>query len=142
VRSWREDTPQAVQDDLDGLLGVALERAEHGLRERGVLHPFAAAVGDDGGLTLTMGDAGTGAPTAEVVELLYAGLRGQRDAYRAVAFVVDVRVEGGDAVRVEAEHRDGGPAIGVVMPYQRSRFRKTLATGELSAFEGQRRVWT
>jgi hypothetical protein len=141
MRSWRADAPRAVQDDLDGLLGVVLERAEQSLRERGVLHPFAAAVGDDGRVTLTMGDAGDGAPTTEVVELLYAGLRAQRDAYRAVAFVVDVRIEGGDAVRVEAEHRDGGPAIGVVMPYQRSRFRKTLTTGELAAFEGQRRVW-
>jgi len=55
----------------------------------------------------------------------------------------DVRVAGGDAVRVEAEHRDGGPhALVVVAPYRREGLvKKTVTYGSMAVSEGVRRVW-
>jgi len=58
-----------------------------------------------------------------------------------VAFVADVRVEGSDAVRVELEHAEG-VAIVFLMPYSRSRFKKSLTFSEPNASAGQRRIWT
>jgi hypothetical protein len=68
-----------------------------------------------------------------------------------VAFVadVDVDVDGGRAVRVEAEHRDGGPALIVLMPYTlkeldgpEGRLKNAVIAGELRSLLGERHIWT
>ncbi len=46
--SWREGTPQSVQDDLDELLEAALSLAEKHLAERSAFMPFGLAVDNDG----------------------------------------------------------------------------------------------
>jgi hypothetical protein len=79
--SWRDDTTQAVQDDLDLLSHEALSAARCFLaKQRGV----------------------------------------------------------------ELEHRDGGPALTLLLPYsvQRRRLRRSVEVGELTAAQGERRVWT
>jgi len=77
-----------------------------------------------------------------VLASLYAGTSGNRGACRAAAFVADVRANGSDAVRVEAEHRDGGPGLLILMPYQRKGLVKKVVTyGQMTAGPGERRVW-
>ena len=143
--SWRETTPQAVQDDLDGVVSAALDTAEHLLVKNGEFFPFGMTVGDGGDVGMAGGDPGLGEAPASlaVLETLYAGAKGNRDAYRAVAFVADVAASGGDAVRVEAEHRDGGPPLVVVMPYVRKGLvKKAVTFGQMTADAGERRIWT
>ena len=141
--SWRDDTPQAVQDDLDGILDEALRAAEHLLEKNGEFFPFAVTLDAAGQTTMVGADPGEGERPASqaVLELLYAGAADDRDRLRAVAFVAPVEGEGQDEVRVETEHRDGGPAITAFLPYATKRLRRSVAFGELTAEAGERRVW-
>jgi hypothetical protein len=144
VTSWRDSTPQAVQDDLDSLVGSAMDAAEQLLNKNGEFFPFCLTVGMDGEPGFVHGDPGLGEqpPSQAVLEVLYDGAVSQRDALRAVAFVADVRFEGLDAVRAEVEHRDGGPGLAVVAPYSFAGFiRKRTRFGDLHLAEGKRRTW-
>jgi hypothetical protein len=62
-------------------------------------------------------------------------------ALSAAAFVAPVESQEGDAVRVELEHRDGGPALELLLPYRGADRRGSLELGELTAAAGDRRVW-
>ncbi|MDX6286994.1 MAG: hypothetical protein QOG53_2479 [Frankiales bacterium] len=142
--SWRETTPQLVQDDLDAVLSAALDAAQNLLNKNGEFFPFGVTVSETGEVGLAAAD-GLGEQPASTVVLdnLYAGVSGNRDAYRAAGFVADVKADRSDAVRVEAEHRDGGPALVVLMPYQRKGMvKKVVQYGQMSAGAGERRIWT
>jgi len=143
--SWRNETPPTVQEDLDLLADEALSAATHLLGEqRGELYPFGVRLPADGKPELVGADRGEGehpAPEA-LLDLLYESMSAMRDGARAVAFVAHVETPEGDAVRVELEHRDGGPALVLLLPYRRRRLRRALETGDLVATPGERRVWT
>ena len=141
--SWRDDTPQAVQDDLDGILDEALRAAQHFLEKNGEFFPFAVTLDAGGQMTMVAADPGEGEQPASqsVLDMLYAGAADDRDRLRAVAFVAPVEADGQDEVRVETEHRDGGPAIAAFLPYATKRLRRSVTFGELTAGTGERRVW-
>ena len=77
-----------------------------------------------------------------VLDLLYNGVAAQSDAIRAAAFASPVETADGDAVRVEIEHRDGGPALVLLLPYRTKKLRKAVEFGELTAGAGERRIWS
>ena len=139
MASWRDSTPDAIQNDLDGLFGMCLDAAEHFLTKNGEFMPFAFAVNNGG--EAGMKAAGEDMPASDMLDLLIDGMRSEADENRAVGFVVDVAIAGGDAVRVNLEHRDGGPALELISPYKISRFKKELNFAETSVAEGSRRVW-
>jgi hypothetical protein len=144
MASWRDTTPQPVQDDLDAVVSSALDSALSMLTKRGEFFPFGVTVSGDGDVALAAADPGLGEhpDSTSVLASLYAGAAGNRAAFRAAAFAADVRANGGDAVRVEAEHRDGGPALVVLMPYaKKGLVKKTVAYGQMSVSAGERRVW-
>jgi hypothetical protein len=62
-----------------------------------------------------------------------------RDDLRAAAFVADVLAGGSDAISVQVEHRDGGPAIQVLQQF--AKVGTGIEYGATSASEAQRRVW-
>ncbi len=145
VRSWRESTPEPVQEDLDGIATAALSAAREMITKHGEFFPFGMTVGNEGEVGLAAADPGLGERAASLAVLsgLYDGAVGNRGTYRAVGFVADVRTNGGNAVRVEAEHRDGGPPLVILMPYQRKGLvTKTVTYGQMTVSEGMRRVWT
>jgi hypothetical protein len=145
VTSWRDTTPQTVQDDLDSLVGPAIDAAEQFLNSRGEFFPFCLTIGPDGELGFVHGDPDLGErpPSQAVLDVLYRGAAAQQDTLRAAAFVADVRLDGSDAVRVEIEHRDGGPGLAVLAPYAlRGLVRKRARFGDLQLAEGARRIWT
>lgn len=141
--SWRDDTPQAVQDDLDELADRALRTAQHLLEKNGEFLPFAVILADDGTPRLAAADPGEGEqPSSQhVLERLYRGAAGQGDANRAAAFTAPVATTDGDAIRVEIEHRDGGPAVVLLLPYEHDAQRATTSYGALAAGTGERHVW-
>lgn len=141
--SWRSSTPEPVQDDLDALLDSALSAAEHLLDKNGEFYPFAMTLDDEGDTALVAGleDEDDHPSSQAVLELLYEALTQDREARRCVAFVALVLGEEGDAVRVESEHRDGGPAPVVFLPYARKRLRRSIAFGDMVAEVGARRIW-
>ena len=143
--SWRDETPPAVQDDLDLLAHEALSAATHLLgKQGGEFYPFGVRLPVDGEPEFVGADPGEGehpAPQA-VLDLLHESMSAMREGTRAVAFAAPVEIPEGDAVRVELEHRDGGPALLLLLPYRRRRLRRSVETGELVATPGERRVWS
>jgi hypothetical protein len=107
------------------------------------MFPFGAAVTTEGQVRLVGADPASGEHPAsqDVLGLLYEGARQTRADRRAVAFAADVLLkDGADAVRIELEHRDG-TALVLLVPYTRSRFKKTVALGQMSGGVGERRIW-
>ena len=143
--SWRDETPQTVQDDLDLLAHETLSAATHLLgRQQGELYPFGMRLPADAEPELVGADPGEGEHPASqaVLDLLYESMRAMRDGTRAVAFAAAVETPEGDAVRVELEHRDGGPALALLLPYRLRKLRRSVDTGDLVAAPGERHVWT
>ena len=143
--SWRDETPLAVQDDLDLLAHEALPAATHLLAKQwGEFYPFGVRLPADGTPELVGADPGEGEhPAAEaMLDLLYESMSAMREGTRAVAFAAPMETPEGDAVRVELEHRDGGPALALLLPYRRRRLRRAVQTGDLVAAPGERRVWS
>lgn len=142
MTSWRASASQWAQDDLDGLLNVVLRLAENLLGKNGEFFPIGGLVSLPGEASLTGADPGLGEHPASdlVLAHLYDGARTNASNARAAAFVADVRANGSDAVRVELEHQEG-VALVVLLPYSRSRFKKTVTFGQMSVAEGQPRIW-
>jgi hypothetical protein len=112
VSSWRDSASQGAQDDLDGLLNAALPFATQQLDSQGEFFPFGVVLSDAGETRMVAGDAAEGdhRASAAVRSTIVEGLRSGRDQFRAIALAADVRLAGGDAVRVELEHREGQAA--------------------------------
>ena len=141
--TWRDDTPQPVQDDLDALVQAAYDEAGGLLARRRDFAPFAVVVHADGRHDRVASDPGPGPePESRVLlERLVASVRGDSDDYRAVGFVALVLTRAGDAVRVELEHRDGGPALLLLRPCRVNRLRRRVAMGAVAGSFGSRLVW-
>jgi hypothetical protein len=142
MSSWRDSASPQAQDDLDGLLGAVLPFAQQQLERRGEFFPFGARVTRDGEVVLLAGDPALGEQPASqsVLDVLYEGARAEAAASRAAAFVADVKVDGGDAIRAELEHAEG-PSMTVLLPYSRSRLRKSVSYGAIRAGLGNPHIW-
>ena len=137
--TWREETPQEVQDDLDLLTDEALKAAEHLLERHREFLPFAVSLNADGAVALVGAEPGEDTSSQAMLDLLQRGLLDQRETLRGAALVSMVE---GDAVRAEIEHRDGGPSIALFAPYTIKRLRRTVTYGEITAEAGERLIWT
>jgi hypothetical protein len=143
--SWRDETPQSVQDELDLLAHETLDQATYLLGKlRGELYPFGVRLCADGHPETLSVYPGEGEHPSVDLGMLYELATVMRDGTRAVAFVALVETSDGDAVRVELEHRNGGPALVLLLPFQtqRRKLRRVVETGELVATIGERRIWT
>lgn len=139
--SWRDSASQQAQDDLDGLLNAALPFAQQMLDKNGEFYPYGVVLTDAGEGEMLAGWTGDDHPPSdEVLSLLLEGARQRSSALRAVALVADVRANGGDAIRVELEHREG-PVMTVLLAYKKRKFGRGLEYGAMSAGTAQRRVW-
>ena len=65
----------------------------------------------------------------------------QNGAARPAAVAALVKTTAGDAVRVELEHRGGGPSLPLLLPYRRNPLDKTFEFGHLAAGVSERRIW-
>ncbi|MEV6660176.1 hypothetical protein [Nocardia fluminea] len=135
--SWRDTTPQPVQDDMDDLLDAALTLAEERLTQRGEFYPFSMAIDASGDRKLL--GAGTG-DTRRAKEMSFGALRAMRPDIRAAAVVVDVSLPetGTSGIEVHIEHSNG-PAIGVLKPYTISN--GTVTAEPLEGFTAQHLIW-
>jgi hypothetical protein len=151
VSSWRDDTSQQAQDELDELLDVALHAAQGQLDAAGEFYPFGVALEAPGTTALVTPEVRTGprdvADVSEVFERCWEGLRHQASTLRAGAVVANVGGPDGDAVAVALEHAEGR-ALEVFLPYTRQdktngkKPAQKFLYGDLQAIAGQPRVWT
>jgi len=142
MASWRGSASQQAQDDFDELLNAVLPFAIETLGRRGEMYPYGATVGRDGQIAMTAADpaAVERSNSRDLLALLREGVTADKGALRAAAFVADLRMEGGDAIRVELEHSEGA-AIVVLLPYNRSRLRKSVKLGDMRVQLGALGVW-
>ena len=124
-------------------MNSALPFATQQLERRGEFFPYGVALDDAGEVRIIAADPGLGERPESVAVLatMVDGLRRERDRLRAVAIVADVRVSGGDAVRVELEHSEGH-AIAVLLPYTKKRFGRGVEFGPLAGASGTSQVWS
>ena len=144
MASWRDSLSEQAQADCGGLLGQVLPFAQQMLERHGEFYPYAVKVELDGQVGMAAGDPDNGEQPAStrILELLYAGLRSERDALRASAVVAGVKYgsPARDAIRVEIEHREGAH-LAVYMPYSKKGLRRRVEYGALEAGPGESRVW-
>jgi hypothetical protein len=142
MASWRTTASQLAQDDLDELLNAVLPFAIETLGRRGEMYPFGATLAKDGKTALAGAYLGEGVhpDSNDILALLRDGVTADKDALRAAAYVADVRVEGGDAIRVELEHSEG-VAITVLVPYSKSRLRRIVKPGAMRVQLGKLHAW-
>ncbi len=139
MTSWRDETSEEAQQDLDSLVGVSLERAELALEETGELRPFFVAVQLDGKKTVgTLGEEED--DSAEVVVKLLSVLLKRRDQYRAVAIVKDVTLRGSttEAIWVDLCHSEGA-SMTCYLPYEVEDGK--LTPGDMGAQASENLVW-
>ena len=130
---------------LDDVLEALLPFAHRLLDKHGEFFPFGAAMGRDGKISMVAGDTGTEHPPSdEVMDVIRAAMKRERDKYVAVGLCYDVRVRAiaGDAPTdancVSLEHRDG-LAVAVVEPYAKRGTK--IEYGSLSAQQGRKTVF-
>jgi hypothetical protein len=114
------DLPAAAPppDDLDLLLGAAIEAAAQLLSTNGEFYPFAIAVDAEGQLVAPEIKPASERPEVEeVLGLLVDALR-DSDGLRATVLCSDVVLADGDqdAIRLDLEPREGD-ALTVLVPY-------------------------
>lgn len=144
MTSWRETASPECQADLDELLNAALPFAQQMLAKHGEFFPYAVAMNRDGQIAMIAGYTGTEQPpSADVLAVLYDGLRAKADENRGAAVVADVRLRGEatDAIQIEAEHREG-IALKVFLPYRKGAAGGPLETGQMRAEPGEQRIWS
>jgi hypothetical protein len=142
MSSWRDSASQQAQDDLDGLLNIALPFAQQMLAKRGEFYPFGAVVIASGETRMLASNLGEERPaSADILSRLVAQLRQEQADLRAVAICSDVQLSDSGAVRVELEHRDGH-AMAVLLPYKSKRFGRGVEYAALRGSSANRQVWT
>lgn len=120
-----------------------MEAAQHLLGKNGEFFPFGFTLTTEGEQRMVAADPGLGEYPASqaVLDFLCEGVFSERDALRGAAFVSHVRMEGSDAISVQVEHRDGGPAMQILQHYAKKRFRGGLEYGATSVSGIERRIW-
>jgi hypothetical protein len=71
--SWRDETSQQAQDDLDELLDVALRAAQDKLDATGEFYPFAVALDEPGGTHQLTPEVRTGPRQVADVDEVFGG---------------------------------------------------------------------
>lgn len=87
-------------------------------------------VSRDGAVDLTRA-GGEGIASFRALDILYAGAHQEADRNRAAAFLADVQMPGGHAVRLEVEHADGlAFDIVIFVPAHQSAQVRAVCRGE------------
>lgn len=145
MSSWRDIASEQAQEDLDGLVGAAVNFAQQELATHGELFPFAVAVTATGTIEMieTRLDATDEHPrSTDVLKACVDSLRSKRGGIRACATASDVRLrepQSGEAIQVDLEHLDGH-ALTVILPYVKKR-RRDINYGPIQAHAGPHRIW-
>ena len=94
MSSWRDETSQETQDELDELLDVSLRTAKEKLDAAGEFYPFAVALDEPGATHQLTPEVKVGprqvADVSQVFELCWVALRSEAADLRAAAVVTNV----------------------------------------------------
>lgn len=142
MTSWRDSASDEAQAQFDELVGASLEVAERMLKKHGEFIPFAVVWrtgAPQSEMVMVVEDFDDLPESPRVIEQTVDALREQVDGLDAAAVVVDVLVNGQDAVSVALEHREG-VTLTVFLPYRRKRLGR-YEFGDPVAQEGEPRVF-
>jgi len=119
--SWRDDVPEAVQDDMDMLLEMILRFGREKLEQNGELVPFCLFIDPNDQVNVASANVGVAHADA-LVGALYEKMRVGMEEYRAFAVIQHRVTDRLGFLNVRLEHRDG-PALICAQPYKKPRFR-------------------
>jgi hypothetical protein len=138
-----EADADAAERDFTAMWRAALPIARDMLDQQRRVIPFAVAVSNEGGVSSVGVDlpARRRPPPRQMLVAVYRELAAKADDLRAVATVTDFDIQGGDAVVIALEHRDGTALIARV-PFVRRREGGPIVFGELEPHPGSPRLWT
>lgn len=142
--SWRDDTPQTVQSDLDEVLERIFQVVEQVLVDLPGILPFGVQTGRDGNAALVIPDPqeNDAQPVVStVMDEVLAILASRAQSLRVIGTAMPVEVDGVDAVCVEWEHRDGGPGLRLLRQYTPTRKGMAVQWGESQAQVVDKRLW-
>ena len=139
--AWRDDTSEGAQSDLDTVFSQAALLARTLLMRNREFFPFAATISTKGAVGLSTPVPDSTAPTVhDVIEAIMTELRRDKAGKRAYAVVALARgADGGEAVRIELEHKEG-LALLIGMPVLRDS-SGAVTFGDMAAHQGRRLVW-
>ncbi|WP_154604866.1 MULTISPECIES: hypothetical protein [Arthrobacter] len=142
MTSWRDSVSEAAQEDLEGLLNMALPFAHQCLAKYGEFVPFAAAIGTDGKPAFIMAEPREedASGSSEIIADCYHGLSKRHDELRAAIVVSNISLpnQGTDAIHLAAEHVEG-VSLSIVQPYLLAG--EAPQPGEMSVSLGEQIVW-
>lgn len=139
--AWRDDISEGAQSDLDTVFSQAALLARTLLMRNREFFPFGATISTKGavGLSTPVPDAAT--PTVhDVIDAIMTEFRRDKAGKRAYAIVALARTaDGGEAVRIELEHKEG-VALVIGVPVIRGE-SGAVTFGDMAAHPGQRLIW-
>lgn len=144
MSSWRDSASQQAQTDFDTLLSSCIGFTKKQIDEQGDFYPYAVVVDLDGHMQMVETELEDSHPNpASVIDALEGSLRAQRDSFRAVATVANVRLrqEDSDAVRVALEHSEG-LIFAVVLPYRPKELGSSPTYGEMQLMRATSAIWS
>jgi hypothetical protein len=138
-----ESDADAAERDFTAMWRVALPIAREMLEQHRRVFPFAVAVTNDGAVDSVGVDlpARRRPPPRQMLAAVQRALTAKADDLRAAAIVTDFDVEGGTAIVVELEHREG-TALTARVPFARRSPRGPVVFGDLEPHPGSPRLWT
>jgi hypothetical protein len=135
----------AAERDFTALWRAALPIARDMLQRERRLYPFAVAVALDGGLDSVGADLPVRrrrmSSPRQMLLVVEQALAAKADDLRAFALVTDFDVEGGPALVVQLEHRDG-TALMARVPFTKPSKTRPVRFGELEPHPGRPQLWT
>ena len=138
-----EADADAAERDFTAMWRAALPIARDMLEHQRRVIPFAVVITTDGGVSLVGLDLPERRrpPPRHMLASVQRALAAKADDLRAVATITDFDIEGGDAIVIELEHRDG-TALTARVPFARRRPAGPIVFGELEPHPGSPRLWT
>jgi hypothetical protein len=139
--AWRDDVSEGAQSDLDTVFSQAALLARTLLMRNREFFPFGATISTKGAVGLSTPVPAAATPTVhDVIDAILTELRHDKAGKRAYAIVALARTaDGGEAVRVELEHKEG-VALVIGMPVLRGE-SGAVTFGDMAAHPGDRLIW-
>ena len=141
MSAWGDALSPQARADVQGLVDAAIAAGRQALSSAEVIEPIPFLLSTNGQLLRLSAESAPGTPLPALAEQAVAKLRTAAPAARAVGLVTTTHTAKGSTLQVWVEHAEGA-ALTLLQPYKRSLLGGLVEFEPLTAYPGDRRVWT